>query len=343
MTHPEKEGFFGPANNLLSDLPERTRKIVKKRFGIDQEKAETLDCIGRENGITRERVRQIIADALKKISEKRNNPDFLLAEERIIWTINQNNGIMEEKKLITKLSGGNIREANTIVFFGTISSKIQIIDEKGLLKKSWMIAGESTVERIKELAVLAGETLKREHKLLTDNEIAGKIIAKKPHFSSAQILSHLAVIPEIKKNKFGKWGMANWKEVSPRGTRERVYLVLKEYGKPLHFSEVAQLIDKHELGKRKAHPQTVHNELIKDTRFVLVGRGIYALKEWGYEKGTIRDVLEDILRGSSEPMGREAILKEVMKKRKVKKATVMINLNNARIFEKVGGRYAVKK
>jgi len=112
--------------------------------------------------------------------------------------------------------------------------------------------------------------------------------------------------------------------------------------KPLHFREIAKHIDMYKLGKKTAHPQTVHNELIKDERFVLVGRGIYALSEWGYKKGTVKDVLEDILKGAQSPLAKDVILDKVMTIRKVKKSTIVINLNS--YFEKVGkDAYTLKR
>jgi DNA-directed RNA polymerase delta subunit len=118
---------------------------------------------------------------------------------------------------------------------------------------------------------------------------------------------------------------------------------LKEKNQPLHFTQIAHLIDEYKLGKKKAHPQTVHNELIKDDRFVLIGRGIYALAEWGYSEGTIKDVIKEILAKSDRPLEKEEILKEVFRIRKVKKATVMINLNNSSIFEKRDNSYTIKR
>ncbi len=137
--------------------------------------------------------------------------------------------------------------------------------------------------------------------------------------------------------------MIDWMEVSPKGTLERVYLALKEHKKPLHFTKIAELINEYKLSKKKAHPQTVHNELIKDARFVLVGRGIYALEEWGYFSGTIKDIIEIILKTNNRPMMKDEIVEKVLKMRKVKKTTVMINLNNRKLFKKEGEFYKLKK
>ena len=157
-------------------------------------------------------------------------------------------------------------------------------------------------------------------------------------------LNLLAVAKDIKQNVFGHWGLATWSDIKPRGTREKAYLVLKTNGQPLHFREIAKLIDEHGLHhkKRSSHPQTVHNELIKDKRFVLVGRGIYALSEWGYQKGTVKEVIEDILKKAKEPLTREEILQGVLKVRQVKKSTIVINLNT--FFDRVTkNTYSLKK
>ncbi len=325
---------------------ERAREIMKKRFGLAQKDPQTLEKIGRDYNITRERVRQIIADVLKKITAKNNDINFKKAEDKIAFTIGENDGIIEEQKLIAKLGAKEGLEANAIIFFGMASGKIKITNEAGIIKKSWFLTREA-IEKVKEVSWAIGQVFEKNKNLLTDDELCEKIFSARPDlkskYSKKEFLNFAGVIACIKKNAFEKWGLKSWEEVTPKGTRERVHLILKEKKKPLHFSEIAELIDKYGLGKRQAHPQTVHNELIKDERFVLVGRGIYALSEWGYEKGTIKEVLENILKDSRKPLKREEILAKVLRKRKVKKATVMINLNNPKFFIKEQNAYALKK
>ncbi|MFA6382966.1 MAG: HTH domain-containing protein [Parcubacteria group bacterium] len=341
-----KTSFFDLANNLLSAESGRAQEIVRMRFGLAQVEPQTLEKIGRENKITRERVRQIIGDVLKRLKQKKNEADFKVAEDKIVFTIGNNNGIMEESKLIEKLSSGEYKEANAVALFGALSEKIVIFEKKGEIRKSWAVS-KDVLGKVQDVESIAKEIFGKEKKLLTDDEIVEKIgqrlAEKKAAFSREQILNYLAVLADVQKNKFGKWGIAGWKEINPKGTRERIYLILKEKREPLHFTEIAKLIDQYGLSKRKAHPQTVHNELIKDERFILVGRGIYALKEWGYKRGTIQEVLRDILDKSQKSLTKEEILTEVMKLRKVKKATVMINLNNSKIFEKANNAYTIKK
>lgn len=338
--------FLSLAEAVLASESERTREIMKKRFGLAQKEPQTLEKIGRDYDITRERVRQIISDALKKNAGKSNDINFKRAEDKIAFTIRENNGIIEEQKLIAELGAKEELEANAIIFFGMASGNVKITNEAGMLKKSWLVSRE-VIEKVKEVARVAVQMFEKNRSLLKEDELIEKIFREradlKGKYSKKELSSFINVVADIKKNAFGKWGLKSWAEVTPKGTRERVHLILKEKKKPLHFSEIAKLIDEYGLGKRKAHPQTVHNELIKDERFVLVGRGIYALREWGYEKGTIKDVLENILKDSRKPLGREEILAKVLRRRKVKKATVMINLNNPKFFIKERNAYALKK
>ncbi|PIP28323.1 MAG: hypothetical protein COX29_01770 [Candidatus Moranbacteria bacterium CG23_combo_of_CG06-09_8_20_14_all_35_22] len=344
ITHEndKKSLFLDLLENLLSGLNSRSKEIIQRRFGLLNREEETLDKIGKRYNITRERVRQIIFEALKNISAKVASESFLKAEEKIIFTINKNNGIIPVSEIAKKFDLDGEKEINAIRFFVLCSEKIKEVQEKELFEKVWTIS-EDIISEIKSVLSEAQINISQENKLFTDEEILKLLLSIFPNFSKEKILNFLGISAKIKKNKFGKWGMKNWAQVSPKGTKERVHLVLKEYKQPLHFTQIAQLIDKFELSKRKAHPQTVHNELIKDERFVLIGRGIYALKEWGYFEGTIQEVIKSILQEKNKPLKKEEIIEEVLKIRKVKKTTISINLNNIEMFERKSNLYMLKK
>jgi DNA-directed RNA polymerase delta subunit len=337
----DKVSFFGAANSLLSEFPERTQEIIKKRFGLIQEKPKTLEKIGQDYEITRERVRQIITDTVNKLSKKRNNAVFKKAEDRIVFTIESNSGIIKESEAIKKLASADYREANSLIFLRECSSVILTAEENGF-EKVWFLTREK-FEQTKKTGSSIREVLKNEKKLFSDAELIKRISALNAGISEKEVMNYASILSDVEKNKFGKWGMSDWMEIRPKGTRERIYAILKERGKPLHFREIAKLIDQYGLSKKKAHVQTVHNELIKNDRFVLIGRGIYALKEWGYAKGTIRDVLEKILKKSKRSLSKEEILKEVLRMRQVKKATVLINLSNDKLFVKQNNLYSARE
>jgi DNA-directed RNA polymerase delta subunit len=107
----------------------------------------------------------------------------------------------------------------------------------------------------------------------------------------------------------------------------------------MHFKEVAGNIN--ELFGHKAHIATTHNELIKDPRFVLVGRGLYALSEWGYTAGVVKEVLREILEAEG-PLSREEIIDKVRKERYVKDNTILVNLQDNNLFKKLAnGTYTI--
>lgn len=334
--------FLRLALELLGDLPERAREIAQKRFGFFSGKEETLEKIGKDYGITRERVRQIIVDMNKKILKKKNNLNFKKFESQVIFTINEKFGIIGKSELIKTMAGDDKKEAKAMVFLCICSDKIFKIDSEEI--KEALYTKKDAVENSILVGNAAKEILGKDEHLLDDKEITEKISKKmERHFSREEILSHLAIIKGISKNSFGRWGISSWTEVSPKGTREKIYTILKEKKKPLHFLEIARIMDEVGLSKKEAHPQTIHNELIKNGKFILIGRGIYALREWGYDDGTVRDVLEEIFKEKGKPLSKEKVLQEVLKIRKVKKATIMINLGNSKYFFKENGLYFLKK
>ena len=55
----------------LASLPERERKVLELRYGLDESEPKTLEEIGRRLGLTRERVRQIELDSLRRLATLR--------------------------------------------------------------------------------------------------------------------------------------------------------------------------------------------------------------------------------------------------------------------------------
>jgi DNA-directed RNA polymerase delta subunit len=339
----KEDAFFDVAEKILAQLPERAQAILKKRFGlVDGFSVQTLEKIGSDYGITRERVRQIISDARKNIGKICEEVDFQKAENQLFLAVEKNCGIIKEEDILAEFNSDELRrEENAMRFLVNFSGKVQVISEKNRIEKAW-ITSQDVSGRVLKVAGGAEELLVKSGKLLSDDEISQELMSFFREFSKKEILSYLSVLHSVKKNKFGKWGMRHWPEVTPKGSREKIYLILKEEQKPLHFTQIAILIEKHKLGTKKVHPQTIHNELIKDSRFVLIGRGIYALGEWGYSGGAVKDVLQAILEKSENPLDREEIVKKVFQVRKVKRTTIMINLNS-KDFEKVGSGYRLKK
>ncbi len=333
--------FSRALEEVISALPERSQEIIKSRFGINGAGPKTLEEVGNAYKITRERVRQIIKEALKKIRQKANSEIAEKVRQKIEFTIGQNSGIIREKEILDRLGKSNEKERSAVSFFLNLLEGIKFSEEKRELERTYALSAFDFA-KWKEVKNAVQDILEKEKRVLTDEELFEKLSGKVKNVGQDKLFNWLSASSEIKINNFGKWGLIGWGEVNPRVTMQRAYLVLKETGRPLHFKKIAELIDKYKLGKKKTHPQTVHNELIKNKAFVLVGRGTYALAEWGYKEGTVREVLEDILRDNPRPMKRKEILDRILKVRRVKKSTVLINLNN--FFVKANkDAYTVKK
>ena len=58
--------------DLLGTLSDREQKIVRMRFGLDSGKSHTLEEVGQEFAVTRERIRQIEAKALAKLRKHKD-------------------------------------------------------------------------------------------------------------------------------------------------------------------------------------------------------------------------------------------------------------------------------
>ena len=63
--------------DLLSNLSEREQKIIRLRFGLEDGKSHTLEEVGQEFCVTRERIRQIEAKALAKLRKHKDSKRLL--------------------------------------------------------------------------------------------------------------------------------------------------------------------------------------------------------------------------------------------------------------------------
>lgn len=339
----DEELFIEAMERSFSGVPQRAVDIVKRRYGAFDGVPKTLEDIGREFQITRERVRQIIKEVIKKAKSAKIDGILMGAKKKIEFTINENDGIIKKEDILNVLAGDDLVSRNAVRLLLELFDDFVAKEEDETFEKHYHLNDFDygnllkLIDSVKKILEQNKETMKEEelHLKFLKNEGLREIGRKK-------FLNYLKISKKIKPNSFGKWGLNDWAEISPRVAWQRAYLIMKEIGKPLHFTEIARLIDRHNISKKKAHPQTIHNELIKNEKFVLVGRGIYALAEWGYKKGTVKELIENILKVSRMPLKRDEILKKISQMRQVKKTTVMINLNNffARIDK---DKYAIKK
>ena len=322
---------------LLKNLDSRRmRDVLEKRFGLKGGRKKTLDAIGREYKITRERVRQIEAEALKQLAGPDQQQELAPLFGAMENHLKDHGDTMAEGHLMTTLA--DTRSMSHLKFLLTVGKRFTSLPETDQCHLRWTtdktsasIMEKTVISVVEDLRHLgqpishdALETLVREHTVRSGMNTAG----------SAAVSACVHASKLIRTNPYGEYGLTEWARINPRGVKDKAYTVLAKIGKPLHFREVAQAINQVGWTRRKAHPQTVHNELIKDKRFILVGRGLYALREWGYEAGTVGDVLVSILKGVGRPVGKDEIVKLVLEKRFVKPNTILLNLQNKALFKR---------
>ena len=321
-------------NQLIGGLSDRSRDVILSRFGIGKSDYETLEAIGQRYGITRERVRQIEADALKHIHSPAGENVYRPIVMALREFIKTKGGVMEEAALQTQFAANYFdtkpettqKYERAAMLFLNLDKSFSRSKEDDNFWPRWAVDANS----VKNQEGLASHLIASFKKTKKVTELAGLIDWAGKYsagLSQETVMAYLSSAKVITKNAFGEWGLIDWPEITPRGVKDKAYLIMKRQRQPLHFKEVAEAINKSAFSNRVALPQTVHNELIKDSRFVLVGRGLYALKDWGYEAGTVKDVIKSVLT-SGGPMHRDAVIKAVLAKRLVKPSTIILNLNS---------------
>lgn len=328
---------------LLSVLPDRAKDVLTRRYGLGKETSPvTLEAIGQEYGITRERVRQIENYALATIRKSEQFETEQAVFDELKDHLTELGTIVREDEFLDEVAKDQSTKnhVHLLLVLGDAFVKHKEDDE---FHHRWHVD--------QELAETVHDSLRRLYDNLSDDELVPEadlidaflteLKDVNEEYKNEQILRRwLGLSKTMGKNPLGEWGKAHSPNVRAKGMRDFAYLVIKRHGSPMHFREVAESIS--ELFKRRAHEATCHNELIKDERFILVGRGIYALKEWGYVAGPVKDVIANIL-AEQGPLTREDIIDAVRKERYVKDNTILINLQDAKRFSRASdGKYSLR-
>jgi DNA-binding PadR family transcriptional regulator len=338
-------------NHILKDLKEREASVLSLRYGFQDNKKRTLEEIGTKFNITRERVRQIENAALKKVKKIADLGEHLKPLEAMVGQLlTEKGGIMFHPTLVSNIaafsdSGKNGHTAVSFILSELLSDKFHAVKGDADLDDSWKLPESSlldikkTVEVILRVIHEAGHPLTLAEIINTINQDDLPMSYRGPALEPV-VESLLEISRKTSANPFKEWGFSDWNSVMLKRMSDKIYLVLQKEGKPMHFTEIANKINEIGFDGKKANPATIHNELILDKKYVLIGRGIYALAEWGYKPGVVSEVIEEVLREAGEPLKREEIIQKVMKRRLVKRSTIILSLTNKKRFKRVeGGRY----
>ena len=313
---------------------DREKEIISRRFGLTGTK-ETLEQIGEMLSITRERVRQLekaILIRLQISAEENQIPELAAAEKILIRNLIEMGRVAKISDLADKVYGRETTasEKTGIYFIATFSKSLTVVEENDRYHSAVGIAEYGDSKAIRKKVDEIVKVIKDNKKPMTIDELDNKLDYEHPDYIKA-----VASISKLLATLNGVWGLAKWPAVNPKNIRDKIFVILETKKGPMHFSEIAAEIKKSNFKRKNVTIQAIHNELIKDARFVLIGRGIYALSSWGYKKGTISEIIKSILEKAGKPLTREEIVKQVLKVRKVKETTILLNLQNKALFKKV--------
>ena len=332
-----KKTTFKPkqvTKKILSPLRDRSLDIIKNRFGLGADlEHRTLEAIGEKYGITRERVRQIEQAALTMIkkSEEFKGEKESFAELKTI--VDELGGLVSEDELLDFVSKDQ-ETKNHIHFYLVLGDEFIKHREDDDFVSRWSVDANLSDQVHTSLKNLYSNLSDTE--IIPESEMVNRFLSELKKINvemrDEEIAKRwLTLSKGVKKNPLGEYGRSGASGVKARGIKDFAYLMMRKHGSPMHFREVAKAITN--TFDKKCHTATCHNELIKDKRFVLVGRGMYALSEWGYKPGVVRDVIKEILKREG-PMTKEDVVDKVLKERYLKKNTILVNLQNPKYFKK---------
>lgn len=344
-------------NDILSD---RQREVVEKRYGLSGGKPMTLDAIGKQFSVTRERIRQIEFTALQTLKKNISDLDDIIG--RLKGQLDLLGYVRREEKLLEEAAHSfsddslalstqeeeKTKMKNNILFLLDLAPHFNHLFEKSTTHSIWH-SNEEALKKVVNVHKYCGDYLKKAKKPLQLDEyqeLVRKVAKEFGLQNENTAVSYLDISKEFGFNPFHEFGFSNWSLIKPTSVSTKAYLVMKKGEKPMHFSEIAEAINAIDFNDDKvAQPSTVHNELIKktpDNKFVLIGRGLYALDEWGYVSGTVKELLIKFL--VKKPKTFKELVEEFKAQRQVKDATILINLQDKNVFTKTkDGKYALKK
>ncbi|MBI4054321.1 MAG: hypothetical protein HY397_03265 [Candidatus Doudnabacteria bacterium] len=335
-------------SDILNNLRDRERQIVTLRYGLAENKPHTLESIGNRLDLTRERVRQIEKESLRQLKNQEVLSGVNRSMDIIKKTVQDHGSIFGENALIDHLliSSKTERQINSLLFLLELSEYFNLLEETERYHRAWYTP-DFELPRLHTFHDSLENILENHGVPLQFDDLKEKFkqhsiyLEMQSYFNDRVIENLIRVSKTVKANPFGEFGLKSWRVVHPRDVGDKAYLVLAHEKKPLHYTKITELINQQGFDDRTAYKETVHNELIMDERFILVGRGIYALSDWGYKKGVVADIIKEIL-SAGEPMERNAIVEEVLKQRLVRRNTILVGLADKKLFKKIGkSRYTL--
>ncbi len=334
-------------NNLLLLLSDKEKSVVSKRFSLNGMPKCTLEQVGKEFSVTRERVRQIEKNALSKMRRNVFNTSLRHLHDFALSVVTENGGILKEDHLFSEVQG--LLPEKFTVDEGSLHLSLVLhegLECVGNTINFYPYVRDNNVSDY-YLKHASNHLINQLHKYGDVKPIDKLHNDLKPvfteiNFDPVRVRSLVRIDKRLTILDDDLVGLVEWRHIHPRTLRDKILYILRKERNSMHFRDIADKISNEKFDRRSINIQAVHNELIRHEQFVLIGRGIYALSEWGYEGGTVATVISRILKKHKE-LSQDEIVDIVLKQRQVKKITILLALKNNNVFERIGRkRYRLK-
>lgn len=326
-------------------LSQKEKHVIQRRFSLDEKNRSTLEEIGKHFQVTRERVRQIENNALQKLRRNIENNNLFTINKSAFDHINEAGGLILETDLIAKLlKTDNTFEASALQLILSLDKRFERIPNT-VKYRPYIKLKTIPLEIIDSIVIQSAKLLAKSKEVMKIQELASELkkLISEQQFLNKEMLTSLYQINKSFKLIDEGVGLIEWRNIHPRTIRDKIYFVLRKKAKPIHFIDISNEIVQTSFDQKSLNLQAIHNELIRHNDFILIGRGIYALKEWGYSSGTVAEIIESTLK-KKNPLHQDQIIEAVMEQRQVKPITVILNLKNKDRFVRIGrSQYTLKE
>jgi len=331
--------------NVLQYCKPKEQLVLVRKFGLlTGGKEVPLQRIGKDYNLTRERVRQIEAQALMRVRRLMvGNAMYIDLIEDAKKMLRDEGGILIEDSMINKII--NLKKYE----FTRQEIKLILVSDFDMtyLKRNKNFNKCFYIDPLFEdfltiAALYTKDYFKKRGESVDIYEFATHL---KTEFSKKYdqitflkndqfFLNFFTSLRDIKLFD-GKLGTADFVDVHPKTIKLKILYTMRRMAKPVHFQELPAKIMEH-FPAKNIKVNTVHNELVKNNDyFVNLGLGLYGLKEWGFKWGTVVDIIARIFQQHKRPMSVKEISKELLKEKMVSPNTILLNLQKYKeLFER---------
>lgn len=331
--------------DILQYCKPKEQLVLFRKFGLTTGKETPLQKIGELYGLTRERVRQIENQGLMRFRRLIiGNEKYLKVIEEAKKILDANGWFLIEDDFIAKLLNKGIGKFNAQELKMIIVSDFDIYylkRNKRLWK--WFYIDSHFEDLLTEIAIHVVGYFEKKGQAEDLYEFVDKLKSKftREYEDVHYLQNNLFYTNFFKSIKgtatfYGKVGLDTFTEVNPKTIKQKVLYILRRINKPLHYQEMATKVMEW-FPEKPVKVNTVHNELVKNNDiFVNMGLGIYGLKEWGFQGGSVKEIIERVLNKFDRPMTIKEIQKEVLKEKMISPNTIVLTLQKYKeLFERV--------